>query len=185
MLKISNKLNTKKGSSSLETIIVSALVLTIAVYIMLSFNTNIKKSANETNENISENINYALNEADYGNINTPVTPGGDLDEFEKAPINDNNLELAIRSELGISSGSDLLVRDMLKLTSLTASGKDIETLSGLEYASNLTSLNVSNNKIKDISTLKSLTKLSTLNISKNEITDYSVLEGLQIKNLIK
>lgn len=67
------------------------------------------------------------------------------------------------------------------LKTLTIVEKDIESISGLEYAKNLKSLNLSNNKIVDLSPISSLENLRCLNLSHNYILNIDSLANL--KNL--
>jgi|GEM_PF-2064474 len=78
---------------------------------------------------------------------------------------DANLKAAVEAALGIT---DPTPNDMLNLTSLTATGKNIACLGGLEYALNLTSLNLTSNKIVDISPLKNL-PLQSLYLGGNQL----------------
>ena len=68
--------------------------------------------------------------------------------------------------------------DLLGLTQLSAIGKGISDLTGLDFATNLQSLNLRENLISDISALSALSNLSSLNLSKNSISDLSPLAGL-------
>ncbi|MCV9884481.1 leucine-rich repeat domain-containing protein [Metabacillus halosaccharovorans] len=101
----------------------------------------------------------------------------DVDNGEAIKIADANLEDAIRNELGISN-RDLTDRDLESLTSLSASGLDIESLEGLEYAVNLQYLNVSFNRITDLSPLAGLTSLQSLSLWDNKVKDLTSLAGL-------
>ena len=75
-------------------------------------------------------------------------------------------------------GGDLTSVDMLSLASLFAPGANIDTLSGLEWATNLTTLNLDNNAISDLTPLRSLWSLTSLSLYGNRITDLSPLAGL-------
>lgn len=102
---------------------------------------------------------------------------------------DDNLELAVRSELGLPLGA-ITKTELLKLRLLDARNAGVRTLKGLEFALNLSSLNVSNESaatggITDISPLARLRNLSFLNLSNNEITDVSAVAGLSnLQNLL-
>ena len=105
---------------------------------------------------------------------------------ERVSVPDANLRNAISSTLGVTLQSvggfgrhtQFQGSDILRLTTLDASGAGIVNLSGLEYALNLTSLNLSNNQIVDVSPLANLRQLTHLNLSRNSITDFSPLTGL-------
>ena len=65
---------------------------------------------------------------------------------------DGNLEAAIREAIGKPSG-DIYLSDLVGLTELDASYRDISNLAGLEYCVDLACLDVSNNQISDVSPL--------------------------------
>jgi Leucine-rich repeat (LRR) protein len=88
---------------------------------------------------------------------------------------DPNLEQAVRNALGIPAGQPITRADMTRLTSLEASRRDIQNLSGLEYAINLQKLFLFWNHISDISPLANLTNLQGLYLSGNRISDISPL----------
>ncbi|MCF7975704.1 MAG: SUMF1/EgtB/PvdO family nonheme iron enzyme [Phycisphaerae bacterium] len=69
--------------------------------------------------------------------------------------------------------------DMMGLFELTSSGGGIESLIGLEYASNLMSLTLSYNQISDMSPIQNLAQLKILIINDNDISDLSPLSGLR------
>ncbi len=82
-------------------------------------------------------------------------------------IPDAALERAIKKELEFSG--TLTRVDLLFLTSLSVSGQNIRSLSGLQFATNLSSLNISKNAIRDLSPIANLQKLTTLNVSGNQV----------------
>jgi len=96
---------------------------------------------------------------------------------QAAPVNipDVNLKAAIETELGVT---DPEPDDMLALTYLNASNKNITDLTGLETAANLTWLALFDNQINDISPLVGITNLTWLELSNNQISDISPLAGL-------
>src|SRR6266567_2575373 len=61
-------------------------------------------------------------------------------------VPDRNLEAAIRSAISKPVGP-LNASDLAGLTSLSASGRDVASLSGMEWATNLISLDLSYNSI--------------------------------------
>ena len=98
---------------------------------------------------------------------------------------DQRLKTCVEEHLG---GTDPTPTDMLALAQLFAAGKGIESLSGLEYATNLTHLNAGafydssvwppvmhTNKITDISALSGLTRLSWLHLGGNQVADVTAL----------
>ncbi|MGH2270539.1 right-handed parallel beta-helix repeat-containing protein [Anaerohalosphaeraceae bacterium U12dextr] len=107
---------------------------------------------------------------DTGVAANPGDPIVDMGAYElnlQGPVAfcDANLKAAVEASLGLT---DPTPNDMLNLTSLTATGKNIVCLEGLEYALNLTSLNLTSNKIVDISPLKNL-PLQNLYLGGNQL----------------
>ena len=100
-----------------------------------------------------------------------------LHPLEAAPVNipDANLKIAIEVALGVTNPEP---SDMLSLTYLGASVKNIADLTGLEYATNLTELDLSGNQISNLSTLTGLTNLTILILYNNQISDILPLAGL-------
>jgi hypothetical protein len=79
-------------------------------------------------------------------------------EAVEVVFKDPNLEAAVREALNIPTGP-ITSDDMAKLTSLDAHERNIQDLSGLEYAVNLQWLDLDGNQITDISPLSGLTNL--------------------------
>ena len=101
---------------------------------------------------------------------------------------DPNLKTCVEEQLGVT---DPTPTDMVALVQLYAAGKNIESLSGLQYAKNLTHLNVGElydsavwppllhtNRITDISPLSALVRLSWLHLGGNNVVDVSPLSEL-------
>jgi internalin A len=88
---------------------------------------------------------------------------------------DANLKAAVEVALGVS---DPTPTDMLSLTQLGVSGKGIQSLTGLEDATNLDTLNTRGNSISDISALAGMANLGKLNLEQNQISDISPLSAL-------
>ncbi len=65
--------------------------------------------------------------------------------------------------------------DMLGLTSLTIMNREITSLVGLQYATNLMSLTLQRNNLSDISPLAGLVNLQSLDLEENHISDIGVL----------
>lgn len=120
---------------------------------------------------------------------------------------DKNLQSTVSERLGISS--DVLTQsDMLKLTSFDAARKDITSLKGLEYATNLSGdvdlnyntienndysplfktqinyLRLSTCNISDISQFNNMPSLRTLVVPGNHIRDISSLSNSSVTTLI-
>lgn len=93
-------------------------------------------------------------------------------------VRDSNLEAAIRAQVGQPFGF-LTRSSMARLVTLDARGLSIESLEGLQFASNLRFLDVSGNNISDISPVAGLSAtLETLDLENNDIFDITALRGL-------
>ena len=100
-------------------------------------------------------------------------------------IPDPNLERAIRERLELPTDVPITQQEMLRLTGLAAEVAEVETLIGLEYATNLKSLYLRNNPIKDLTPLAKLTQLELLHMPGVPINDLTLIANLtQLKELI-
>ena len=99
---------------------------------------------------------------------------------------DENLEAAIRHDLGKAPDWEITVVDIANLTELVdGSTNGITDLSGLEYCTNLTYLNLyGDNQISDLSPLSSLTNLTRVDLPGNQISDISPLSSLTNLNVL-
>ena len=95
-------------------------------------------------------------------------------------IPDPNLARVIRRKLGLGPRADITKKAMLELTTLNASRRapEIDSIAGLEHATNLTTLNLDYNSVNDITLLASLTNLTTLYIEGNRVDRLGPLTGL-------
>lgn len=100
------------------------------------------------------------------------TVGGDAVE-----IADPSLEAAVRAELERTDGP-LSCDDLSDLTSLVAQGVGIESLAGLQYATNLVTLRVNENAISDLWPLAGLTTIEHLQFHDNRVSDPTPLADL-------
>lgn len=89
-------------------------------------------------------------------------------------FNDAALDNAVREEFGVFDQA-ISAEEMTKLTVIRASDLGIDSLAGLEYATNLRELSLDNNSICDLWPLAGLTGLRELDVSYNEISDISPL----------
>ena len=121
--------------------------------------------------------------ADANVASTTVTMGGDYSitaNFAQGVVvafADPNLEVAIREVIGKPIG-EIYECDLLGLTSLDTTQRNIMNLGGLEHCTSLTELYLWDNQISDISTLANLTSLANLNLWGNYVSDISTLAGL-------
>ncbi len=86
---------------------------------------------------------------------------------------DPNLEAAIREAIHIPE-RPIYPSDLKGLTSLSASGRNISTLTGLEHCINLTYLDLSHNQISNISPVGNLTNMANLQLDLNQISNISL-----------
>ena len=100
---------------------------------------------------------------------------------ESVFIPDENLKAAVQEVIG----DEITTGTMLKLTTfISASGRGVTDLTGLEHAKNLIFLaihhnsTIDNNSLSNLSPLSGLTKLKTLDLWGNSISDLSPLSGL-------
>ncbi len=92
-------------------------------------------------------------------------------------FSDPSLEVVIREAIGKDEGP-ILSSELETLVSLSAPGRGIIDLTGLEYCTNLTSLNLSGNQISSIAPLALLTRLTDLRLGDNQISDIWPLASL-------
>src|SRR6185369_7572395 len=96
---------------------------------------------------------------------------------QEVSIPDPGLNAAIRDVLQKPTGP-LTQQDMLSLTNLIASSRDVASIDGLEAASNLTVLGLFNNHLTNFTLPNGLTNLTVLNLGLNSITQCSLPGGL-------
>ncbi len=95
---------------------------------------------------------------------------------QNVSIPDPGLEAAVRTALNKPAGP-LIEQDMLRLTVLNASNRNIKNLAGLETARNLNTLLIFSNQITSYS-LATLTNLVFLDLSANSLTNVSLPSGM-------
>lgn len=91
---------------------------------------------------------------------------------------DPNLRAAVREALRIPDDDPLTQLDMERLTALSAEERQITSLGGLEYATNLTSALLEGNPISNLSPLAGLVQLRMLNMAGCQISDIRPLANL-------
>ena len=97
-----------------------------------------------------------------------------------APVvfSDAGLEAAVRSALGIGSGTTIFPDMLAAFTSLTAARDSITDLTGLEHATGLERLDLGDNEIVNLSPLSGLTNLTSLDLADNQIVNLTPLRNL-------
>ena len=94
-------------------------------------------------------------------------------------VPDTNLREAIREQLALPADGPLTQQEMMRLTRLEASQRQIAKLTGLEHATNLERLYAWGNPISDLSPLANLTQLRELDLGGCEISDITPLAKLE------
>lgn len=84
-------------------------------------------------------------------------------------IPDANLKAAVYQKLSLCINDFVTEDEMSTINYLAANNKNIYSLEGLQYCTNIQSLSLYNNKISDISPVTNLTKLQKLNLDGNQI----------------
>lgn len=116
------------------------------------------------------------------NISSPVQASAShscVSKTFQSCFADSKLAAAVASSLGKKVGDSISSKDVAKLTSVTASGLGITSLSGIESFPNVTKLVADNNKISDLSPLASLSSLVYLSLYENKVTDVMPLANLK------
>lgn len=97
---------------------------------------------------------------------------------------DSQLEKAVRLHLNYPRGK-ITLPQMKSLQKLSIARKNINSLSGIEYATNLTHLYFDQNYITDISPLRYLSRLEDVSFFCNQVTDVIPLASLaQLKTAL-
>jgi Leucine-rich repeat (LRR) protein len=117
-----------------------------------------------------------------GTENGPVASAAAEDEIVTIP--DMNLKAALNYLLNKIPGADITKSELESFETLDLSGKDIQSLEGLQYAVNLKELSLrSNNYIKDLGPLSNLHNLKKLFIGGNQIKDLTPLQETDLTHL--
>ena len=121
-----------------------------------------------------------------GNYSEGVSDTCTAHQASAVLITDENLEMLIRTELGIPSG-DITDLQMLQLTELDANGQAIADLQGIQHATNLTRLELNSNSLGNDSNLQllaQLTNLQRLTLMENGFTIIPEFNGMSIFNQV-
>ena len=96
-------------------------------------------------------------------------------------VPDARLNTELQSALSIATTDPITEAKMLSLTKLAVNGQippKIESLTGLESATNLTVLWLLNNNISDLTPISGLTSLADLRLEYNNVSDLTPIENL-------
>ena len=102
---------------------------------------------------------------------------------ESITFPDPALEATLREALNTPTGA-IIPGDLASLTTLSACGRSLSNLSGLEWATNLTSLSLCFNAITNLTPLDGLTRLTQLTLENNQVEDLTPLAGLEQLNTL-
>ena len=108
----------------------------------------------------------------------PVVPRTERIPGESVHIPDANLRAAIAEILGKTPGTAITAEDMAALMYLDAHEMDIQSLEGLQFATNLEEISLHENPLSDLSPLSGLTALKEVRLSGKSFSDLSPLAGL-------
>ncbi len=120
-------------------------------------------------------IIYALDFPDE-QVDSPSQPDQPPGTVVRIP--DPNLRAAIAETLGKNPNALITVREMERLEELDAKDKDIQDLTGMQFAKNLEFLALDRNQISDLSPIATLINLRVLLIQENLLSDLSPVRGL-------
>ena len=109
----------------------------------------------------------------------PISPDDDSVTFA-----DENLKTAVRIALRMTENETITEESMLNLFFLEAYDRRIESIQGLEHATNMIALDLGKNAIVDVSPLSGLTQLQILFLDDNQISDVSPLASLTQLDLL-
>jgi len=112
---------------------------------------------------------------------TPVVPQPDRLPGAVVDIPDPNLHAAIAEALGKRPNAPITVQEIERLEILEARNRDIQDLTGLQFATNLNELFLNNNQVSALSPIAGLINLRVLNLWNNPVSDLSPVKNL--KNL--
>ena len=120
-------------------------------------------------------IIYALDFPDE-QVDSPSQPDQPPGTVVRIP--DTNLRTVIAEALGKSPNAPITVEEMKQLTRVEVRNRDIQDLTGLQFATSLNRLELTDNQVSDLSPITGLINLRHLGFSRNNISDLSPLAGL-------
>ena len=115
----------------------------------------------------------------------PVVPQPDRLPGAVVDIPDPNLHTAIAEALGKAPNALITVQEIEGLERLEAKNRDIQDLTGLQFATNLNELRLNNNQVSDLSPIAGLINLRVLDLWNTPVSNLFPLTGLKnLSNLI-
>ncbi|MBC1935390.1 hypothetical protein HCA69_03365 [Listeria grandensis] len=126
----------------------------------------------------SKHVTVALYDA-YDNTTgaqqVPLTPA--------SIVPDSALQAYIKKELNLGKEEQITTDNIKKLTKIDLEGKQVKSMEGLQFATNVESINLNGNQIESIPPLKNLTKLTFLSLENNQVKNVSGLSECQSLSL--
>ena len=153
----------------------SDLLILISVYGSRDGEANYKAKYDLDGDGVIDRDDLRMLIGSYGQEVPSSDTGGDEGMVS---IPDMNLRAVVEDSLNKASGAPITRAEMATLTLLGAPNKNINDLTGLEFATSLTILSLSDNTISDLSPLSGLTNLTALALSNNPISDLTPLSNL-------
>ncbi len=105
------------------------------------------------------------------------------DTSKEIAIKDAKLKKVLLDNYDIDNDKKITEQDMINLIDIDAYNCEIESLSGLEKATNLKVVYLSRNYIKDITPILNLTNIESIELSQNMLTDISCIANAKWKKL--
>ncbi|MBS6025882.1 MAG: leucine-rich repeat domain-containing protein, partial [Paeniclostridium sordellii] len=132
-------------------------------------------------------LNHALNvdEKDTDIKNDKSTNIENKAKGTLVEIPDNNLKAELNKKIGQADGLPIYSSQLEQIRGkLTIVKKDIQSLEGIQYCTNIQELDLRNNNISDLSPLGSLTNLQYLNLDNNKLSNIGPLGSLTNLNAL-
>ncbi len=137
------------------------------------------------NENISApGADIQITENYLDETHTPAEENSKISERAEAGIaseditetfTDNNFRAAVREKLGLKDAEPITGTACAAVKELDVSGKDIDSLAGIEYFTGLTNLDCSNNRLISLD-ITNCTKLAYFSCGENQLSELNVKE---------
>ena len=158
----------------LQKVLENASLKNLGLGVLTGVSGSVKRDTWTSNFN---EIVATLNSPD-STIVKPVVPRTERIPGESVHIPDANLRAAITETLGKTPGVAITAEDLATLMYLNAEEMDIQSLEGLQFATNLEELGLHENPLSDLSPLSGLTALKEVRLSGKSFSDLSPLAGL-------
>lgn len=158
----------------------------------VNFNKNFLARVADADNSINENVLNLMKNNETNIYQNIEFIGPVIDLNNAVSFEDANLKKCIAENLGKDENAQLTREDLLKVTELNLSNKNIMNLAGLEFLGNLTKINLSNNSLNNINSLVKCSSLKDINLSNcslgannidvNVLFDLPNLQNLNLSN---